>query len=401
MKYQIAFLLCVFALLGACSDVTDTSKTPAEMPGQLTDEKGDWRTSFYTDFRGEVLVDDTLYDEYLPSRGNYYQGYTLELEAGDVVDIRVGAALSRGFDAVTGVYGPQRPSGNWGNLVASNDDSPEGGTLNSYINFEADKTGTYLILVRDYNWSFGEFFLQVGCVSGSCEDICQPVLCALYCEFGNQIDENGCSVCACNPAPSCQWVTPPANVRCAGIQTFAKNPGDDTCCEYPSPCNVPDGWETFESEAACEGLATEGEACSLYGTQCADGLECAFECPYPTNDPANCNYGFNPNGTCQQPAVCVEGDTQPAEDGCNTCTCSGGQWACTEIACLPSECTTDADCIETGCSGQVCAPQAVITTCEFRPEYACYNEPTTSCGCNNGQCGWAQTADLAACLGGN
>ena len=34
---------------------------------------------------------------------------------------------------------------------------------------------------------------------------------------------------------------------------------------------------------------------------------------------------------------CVEGETRPAEDGCNDCVCGGGEWACTEMACLPTD----------------------------------------------------------------
>ncbi len=54
-------------------------------------------------------------------------------------------------------------------------------------------------------------------------------------------------------------------------------------------------------------------------------------------------------------------------------------------------------CVITGCSAQVCAEEEVITTCEFRPEYACY----TNAVCEkqqNGQCGWTQSAALAQCL---
>jgi eight-cysteine-cluster-containing protein len=55
--------------------------------------------------------------------------------------------------------------------------------------------------------------------------------------------------------------------------------------------------------------------------------------------------------------------------------------------------------LQTGCSGQICASQEVITTCEFREEYACYQDPAiTTCGCNAGQCGFAPTPELAACL---
>jgi len=54
-------------------------------------------------------------------------------------------------------------------------------------------------------------------------------------------------------------------------------------------------------------------------------------------------------------------------------------------------------CIATGCSGQVCSDEEVITTCEYRPEYACYK----SAVCErqiNGECGWTQTVELSQCI---
>jgi hypothetical protein len=56
-------------------------------------------------------------------------------------------------------------------------------------------------------------------------------------------------------------------------------------------------------------------------------------------------------------------------------------------------------CIKTGCSGTVCAEPGkdVVTTCEFRPEYACYNDAKCERQAD-GACGWTQTPALAACL---
>jgi hypothetical protein len=54
-------------------------------------------------------------------------------------------------------------------------------------------------------------------------------------------------------------------------------------------------------------------------------------------------------------------------------------------------------CFKTGCSSQVCADEAVITTCEYRPEYACYK----SAKCErqaNGKCGFTDTPELRQCL---
>jgi eight-cysteine-cluster-containing protein len=58
-------------------------------------------------------------------------------------------------------------------------------------------------------------------------------------------------------------------------------------------------------------------------------------------------------------------------------------------------------CAVAGCSMQLCvsADEAatIVTTCEYRPEYACYRE--ASCEPQaDGQCGWTETAELRQCL---
>ncbi|VVC72122.1 Uncharacterised protein [uncultured archaeon] len=60
------------------------------------------------------------------------------------------------------------------------------------------------------------------------------------------------------------------------------------------------------------------------------------------------------------------------------------------------ECSTDSDCMATGCSGQLCANRSISTTCEYRREYACYR--LTSCGCSGGKCVWGSNPDFAECL---
>lgn len=54
-------------------------------------------------------------------------------------------------------------------------------------------------------------------------------------------------------------------------------------------------------------------------------------------------------------------------------------------------------CFKTGCSSQVCADRDVITTCEYRPEYACYQRALCERQAN-GECGFTQTAELISCL---
>ncbi|WP_437996668.1 hypothetical protein WMF26_37605 [Sorangium sp. So ce185] len=61
-----------------------------------------------------------------------------------------------------------------------------------------------------------------------------------------------------------------------------------------------------------------------------------------------------------------------------------------------------APCVVTGCSGQVCADadDEVVTTCEWREEYACYAEHGVCERGASGECGWRETPELEACLGG-
>ena len=58
-------------------------------------------------------------------------------------------------------------------------------------------------------------------------------------------------------------------------------------------------------------------------------------------------------------------------------------------------------CAVAGCSAQLCVSVEeaanIVSTCEYKAEYACYKE--ASCEPQgNGKCGWTETAELKACL---
>lgn len=55
-------------------------------------------------------------------------------------------------------------------------------------------------------------------------------------------------------------------------------------------------------------------------------------------------------------------------------------------------------CMKTGCSGTVCSDEPVITTCEFRPIYACYQTAICERNSQSGACGFRQTPELVECL---
>lgn len=91
------------------------------------------------------------------------------------------------------------------------------------------------------------------------------------------------------------------------------------------------------------------------------------------------------------------GETFPSTDKCNTCTCGPNGVACTKKACIPDQ-PAPKDCVRTGCSGHLCAEEELVSTCEFKPEYACYQKATCERQ-KNGQCGFTPTNELVQCLG--
>ncbi|MFA5877332.1 MAG: hypothetical protein WC880_03125 [Candidatus Paceibacterota bacterium] len=59
---------------------------------------------------------------------------------------------------------------------------------------------------------------------------------------------------------------------------------------------------------------------------------------------------------------------------------------------------TVAGCFIGGCSSQICSDQPdVVSSCEYRSEYACYQKATCERQ-KSGACGWTQTAEFKLCL---
>ena len=62
--------------------------------------------------------------------------------------------------------------------------------------------------------------------------------------------------------------------------------------------------------------------------------------------------------------------------------------------------TNPKECKISGCSGTICidaSAEDVITTCEYRSEYACYKAAICEKQ-EDGKCGWTQTEELKNCL---
>lgn len=90
----------------------------------------------------------------------------------------------------------------------------------------------------------------------------------------------------------------------------------------------------------------------------------------------------------------VDKDCEPQEMCINN-RCAGA----TQQADPDAECSSDSDCRTGGCSGQLCEPKSrepMVTTCEFLPEYGCYDD--IECGCVDGACSWKEDAAFKDCI---
>lgn len=125
----------------------------------------------------------------------------------------------------------------------------------------------------------------------------------------------------------------------------------------------------------------------------------------PCNEGEFCDFAPGANcGRADHPGVCRPIPAECDEFPRQVCGCDGTTYVnrcAAEAAGVSVE--TDgacaADCVTAGCSGQLCVDAdsaGIITTCEFRPEYACFASSTCERQAD-GVCGWTETAAYLEC----
>jgi hypothetical protein len=135
------------------------------------------------------------------------------------------------------------------------------------------------------------------------------------------------------------------------------------------------------------------------GTRGAARCEAGEFCDFP--DSAACGIADRP-GVCRSiPTVCTR-EVAPVcgcdgETHTNRCNANArGVSVVSEGACASEPIA----CVVGGCSSQVCTEdtgEPIITTCEFRPEYACLRE--SRCERQpDGACGWTPRAAYQLCI---
>jgi hypothetical protein len=60
------------------------------------------------------------------------------------------------------------------------------------------------------------------------------------------------AACASSKKPGSDCPPPRQSDKiCPQVVVWAKNPQTGACCQYGTPCNAPEGWKTYHSDAEC------------------------------------------------------------------------------------------------------------------------------------------------------
>ncbi len=188
---------------------------------------------------------------------------------------------------------------------------------------------------------------------------------------------------------------PPPEPPCTPVETTAQDPQSGACLVFSSNC-TPQGWAR-----GCVVEVPKEPQTPLDKSSCSRDEDCVCggideltnECYLGNRD----YYREHVDKSQACPDFCggIAGNLAVVcRDG--RCAQEAKQLDAFEPNASAAECVRDADCDRAGCSKQLCVPAeeapGVITTCEWRPEYAHIDE---RCGCADGTCTWIPESDTS------
>lgn len=344
--HKASVILASFLAIAGCNAVDEDIPADAELSLDAIkdDQIGNRKID---EFKGVLSFDDAAHPATI-ARSGYKLGYTLRAAKGN--EFKLWARGASGYLPTNiHLYGPRSANGKYPHVKSST--RIQG---NAIIYYKPAKEGVYLAVLT--GTQKGDTEIGLNCGGGD------PSACMLGCAAIRLWD------------PQC------------GVDgvTYGNKP-EAACYDVP-----------IEHKGEC---ALPPPSCDT--VECAPGHVCEMQQVQCITTPCYPQPVCVPVSQCKSIALCVAGyfwneETCSCMSDCAFMRCAAG-YTCENnqvgAACVPAAGT----CRKTGCSSHVCADTDVITTCELRDIYACYQAATCERQ-SDGKCGFTVTPALTACL---
>lgn len=250
-------------------------------------------------------------------------------------------------------------------------------------------------------------FTDAHCETGVCDEeagICKECLEDDDCPSGSCDEVAGVCI-ECGADSECASSNPCQMGVCAEGQCLFANLPAGTACDDGDACTQGDscaGGECIPGDLipGCENPMDPCENMAE-GTPCDDGDPCTLDdfcfnghCVGDSIDPLCQGNDVDGDGFSTNEGDCNDLDAAIFPNAPETCD---GQ---------DNDCDGEVDegcvnnCFPTGCSGQICADQAMDSDCMWLPEYECLQYSVCGPYGADGSCGWLQTNAYVLCLEG-
>lgn len=196
------------------------------------------------------------------------------------------------------------------------------------------------------------------CLGLACGDMCVP--------SGGNAGGGGAAIPVapgyCNVNGECITLALPEELGCSTDtcvpgETFLSDDGCNSCL-CPASGKKSEGACT---DMACNPDPCAGKVCGEACSQCPPGVSCIIALQTICDPKGQCVPGTASSVGCDVDS-CVPGESYPADDGCNTCTCAESgkksDSGCTKIACPDPDACTPGDKFQAadGCNTCTCGP---------------------------------------------
>ncbi len=251
----------------------------------------------------------------------------------------------------------------------------------------------------------------------TCEGVCVPAAAEIcgnyYDDDGDGLVDEGCgTTTTCSSDADCMWYETCQAAPYFGADAAAPRaccPFGNECADYLPPCEagvcvLQSGYCWSNADCpwgqVCEGAigCPAGAYCLVAAGpgKCTPGYPTEEVCGNGMDDDGNGLVDEGCDNVCPDGTACAEGEVCKEEAVCPDCYNQDPPClmpCMLQYVCEPINPPT---CVVSGCSGQICAPEPMASTCEWLPWYACYQ--LAKCDAVNGVCGWVPNDEFKMCM---